>query len=344
MTRNLRALTLAVLATVLAVSSGCSSSSGSSDTSSSSGSKNLDKITYVTAFGAFGRDAFAWVAKDKGYFKDAGIDVTVQKGAAGDANLTALASGKAQFVSLDFTGATISAGKKTFTDWRAIAAVQQQTLVSVMSLPGKGISQPRDLAHKKIAAAAGSVNQKLFPAYAKLAGFDASSVTFVNSQPTQLNALLVGGQVDALSTFLLSQDGLKKAAGGKTPVVLPYSNYLTDLFGNVIVATPELMQKNPDLVKRFRDALLKGLKYSIDHPDEAAAIMNKAEPTGSTVAAAVSEIKLMTPYVTPSGGAPIGAMDEQKVARSIAILESAGLVPSGMKPADILAPDFTPKA
>lgn len=342
MTRHFRALTVAALATVLVVASGCSGSDDKGGGGSTEGGK-ADRVTYITAFGAFGRDAFAWVAKEKGYFSEAGIDVTIQKGAAVDTNLTALASGKAQFGALDFTGATIQAGKNKFKDWRAIAAIHQQTLVSIMTLEGTPIKSPKDLAGKKLAAAKGSVNQLLFPAYAGLAGLDPKTVTFVDTQPTQLNALMVAGKVDALSTFLISQGGLKKAAGGKNPVVFPYSEYLNDLFGNAIITTPSLAQNNPGLVKRFRDAALEGLKYAIDHPDEAAQILNKAEPTAD-LTAAKGEITLMKPYVTPTGGAPIGAIDEGKVAKAIAILEGAGLMPTGLKPSDIVALDLTPKA
>lgn len=49
--------------------------------------KQLDKVTYLTAFGAVGRDAFAWVAQEKGYFKESGLDVTIQLGAATGENL-----------------------------------------------------------------------------------------------------------------------------------------------------------------------------------------------------------------------------------------------------------------
>lgn len=345
MTRHFRALSLVALATVLVLASGCGGSDDDSSGSANGTSKaGPDKVSYITAFGAFGRDSFAWVAKEKGYFADAGIEVTIEKGAAVDTNLTALAAGKVQFAAMDFTGASIQAGNKKFQDWRAIAAIHQQTLVSIMTLEGTGITSPKDLAGKKVAAAKGSVNQMLFPAYAQLAGLDAKTVSFVDTQPTQLNALMVSGKVDALSTFLISQNALKKAAGGKSPVVFPYSDFLTDLFGNVITTTPKLAEENPDLVNRFRDAAMKGLKYAIEHPEEAAQILNKAEPTAD-VAAATSEIQLMTPYVTPSGGEPIGTIREERVARAIAILEGAGRVPSGsLKPTDVVNFDLTPKA
>src|SRR5204863_6589894 len=156
--------------------------------------------------------------------------------------------------------------------------IHQQTLVSIIALQGGGITVAKDLEGKKVGMATGSVNQLLFPAYAKLAGVDATKVTIQNAAPPQLPALLASKKVDALSTFLIGQKGIEKVAGGKT-VVLPYSKYLPDLVGNGIVTTKDIAKNNPDLAGRFRDAALKGLEYTIRHPGEAAAILKKAQPT-----------------------------------------------------------------
>jgi NitT/TauT family transport system substrate-binding protein len=340
MTRRYRAVLGAALVLALAATTlGCSSDDGDK---AEAGGKQLDKVTYLTAFGAVGRDAFAWVAQEKGFFRDAGFEVKIQLGAGTDPNLKALTAGQAQFGSLDMTGVMIQAGKGAFTGVRAIATVHQQTLVSIISLEGGGVNAPRDLEGKKIGAATGSVNQLLFPAYARLAGFDASKVTWVNTQPAQVPALLASGQVSAVSTFLIGKGGIEKAAGGKKSVIMPYSDYLRDLFGNGIVTTTEITEKNPEMAKRFRDVMLKALKYTIDHPEEAAEIMNKAQPSADK-GAATSEIKLMTPYVTAGGGV-FGALDEQRVSRAIAILQGAGLIPSGLTGGQVVDFDLTPKA
>jgi NitT/TauT family transport system substrate-binding protein len=322
-----------VTAAVLMVASGCSGSDDKDDVSAG----KTDKVTYVTAFGAVGRDAFAWVAKEKGFFKDAGIDIDIQKGAGTVPNLTMIKSGQAQFTTLDFTGAVIQAGTGKFTDWRAIAAIHQQTLVSIMTTKDTGITKPSDLAGKTIATASGSVSEFLFPAYAKLAGVDPATVKMQGAQTTALNGLMAQRKVDALSTFLLSKKALETASK-KEVVVMPYSDYLKDLYGNAIIAKPELIAGNPDLVKRFTAAALKGLQYTIDNPEEAATIMNKAEPTAA-VPAAIGEIQAMKPYVPPPGGAPLGHLDQQQVARGIAVLQETGLMSGTLTPEQVA--DFT---
>ncbi|GAA2605967.1 ABC transporter substrate-binding protein [Paractinoplanes durhamensis] len=329
---------LAVLVTASACSSDDDSSGGGSTVAGASG--DLKKVTYVTAFGAVGRDSFIWVAKEKGYFKDAGIDIDIQKGAGNVQNLTLIKSGGAQFAALDFTGAEIQAGLGKFTNWRAIAAIHQQTLVSIMTTADTNITKPTDLAGKKVATAKGSVSELLFPAYAKQAGLDAKTVTIEGAQTTALNGLMAQRKVDALSTFLLSKKALETVSK-KQVTVLPYSEYLSDLFGNAIIAREETIASDKDLVKKFTAAAMKGLQYTLDNPDEAAAILNKAEPTAA-VPAAVGEINAMKPYVSPPNGAPLGHLDQERVARSIAVLQGNGLMPAGLTPEKIVDFSFIP--
>ncbi|MEV4760307.1 ABC transporter substrate-binding protein [Micromonospora sp. NPDC049559] len=337
-----RVLAAGLLATVLLGASACSSSDDKSG--SDANGKALEKVTYLTTFGNAGRDAFAWVAKEKGYFKEAGLDVDIQLGKATGENVKLVAGGSAQYSNLDMIGAWIlQATTPEYKDaFRTVAAVHQQSLVAIFVKDGGNITSPRDLAGKKIGAAANSVNQLLFPAYAQLVGIDPKSVTWVNVQTTDIPATLAAGRADAVSTFLISRTGIEKAAG-KT-IVLPYNNYLSDLFGNGIVASTKTIKENPDQVKRMRDALMKGLQYTIEHPDEAVDILHKAQPS-SNPAAAKGEIDAMSPYVRPANNAPIGSMDQQRVAKALAILQGSGLFKGeNLTPDQVVNFDLTPKA
>ncbi|GIF19013.1 hypothetical protein Ate02nite_17430 [Paractinoplanes tereljensis] len=282
-----------------------------------------DTVHYATGFGAVGRDSFIWVAREKGYFRDAGIEIDIQKGAGNVPNLTLLKSNQIQFAAMDLSGAELLAGQGRFTDWRAVAAIHQQTLVSIMTTADTGITKPADLSGKTIATATGSVSEVLFPAYAKLAGLDPATVKIQGTQPTALNGLMAQRKVDAISTFLLSRKALETASK-KQVTVMPYSDYLKNLYGNVIVAQAGLIGSDRDLVQRFTTAALKGLRYTLDHPQEAAEILNKAEPTAA-IPAAVGEIEAMKPYAEP-----LGRLDEKRVTDGLAELGISTLTPAAV--------------
>jgi NitT/TauT family transport system substrate-binding protein len=331
-----RALAAIALAAATLVASGCSGGGGNP--------ASIEKVNYSTGFNTFGREAYVYVAKEKGFFKDAGLDVAVTAGNGTGENLKLLMGGKVDFTPVDFTGAMIQLGTGKAQGVTAVAAIQQRTLACIMTLDGRGISTPKDLEGKSVGDPAGSTIGLMFPTYAKLAGIDATKVKFVNVASAQLPQVLAAGTVDTIGQFVVGTPTIAKAAGGKKPVVLPYSDYITDVYGNVLVTATTIAKQKPDLVRRFTGALLKGLQYAVDNPEEAGQILHKYVPTQDATVAA-GELTLMKQYVSSSGsGVRIGALDKQRVARSIALMQGANAIPSGMTPDRLVTFDLTPKA
>ena len=318
-------LSTAMLGAASAVTGACSS-----DRPDPGVTKALDKVTYLTGLGAFGREAFAWVADAKGYFRAAGVEVTIVPGAAGDENLRKIAGNAAQFGVIDYSGAVIRAGRGNFDPFRLVAALNNQTLIAIMSLLGRGIIIPADLRGKTIAQAEGAVIKTLFPGYAKLAGLDPNTVHWVEVAATGLPALLASGKVDAIGQFVVGRPAVAAAAGRPADdvITLPYSTYMTDPYGNALVTSKQLIDTNPDLVKRFTGALIKGLTYAVANPEESGRILHNAVPATNPDTAA-AERRLLANYVGRSAsGAPVGVFEPAKVSRGIALMQSLGQFPT----------------
>ena len=129
--------------------------------------RHPEKVSFLTGLSIQGREAYVYVAMEKGYFKDAGLEVEVKPGQGTNANLQLLQSGQVDFAVLDITGALIEYGKGTFKDFTIVNAIQQRNLACLMALEGSGIAGPKDLAGKKIAYIPGGVVRTLFPTYAE---------------------------------------------------------------------------------------------------------------------------------------------------------------------------------
>lgn len=340
MAKRTRVFAAGLLAAALLLTSGCTGSDDKADANAGTG--ELQKVTYLTGFGMFGREAYVLVAKERGFFEKAGLDVEVKPGTGTGQNLKLLLSGQADYGVVDLTGALIEYGRGELKDFTVISAINQRTVTCIMSLEGNNISRPKDLEGKKIGYQPGGVNYTLFPAYAKLAGIDASKVTWVTATPPQLPQFLAAGRVDAITQLVVATPTIKNAAK-KEPVVLPYSEFLTDLYGNAVAVSKKKAQEDPDQVKRFNAAVLEGLKYSIENPDEAGEIFAKFEKT-QPAAVAAGEVKLFAPYVRAGDSEPIGVLDPARVARSIAIMQGIGLVPAGVTPEQVISTDFLPTA
>jgi NitT/TauT family transport system substrate-binding protein len=339
MTRRLGAV---VAIAALALSAACSKDDDKGNTPSKSGA--LEKVTYLSGASILGREAYVYVAIEKGYFKEAGLDVEVQAGKGTNPNLVLLQSGKVDFAALDITASLLEYGKGTFKDFTIIDAIQQRNMQTIMALQGGKISSPKDLAGKKIAYIPGGVARLLFPAYAKLAGIDDSKIQWVNIPLEQHPQNLAAGTVDAATQFAVGEPGIERASKGRKAVVLPYTDYLTDLYGVGVGVSKKELAAKPDMVRRFNEALLKGLRDAVENPAEAGKIYAKYQKI-QPEPVAIAENKLMIPYVkSASGGAAVGALDIQKVARNIAILQGAGLIPATFAPTDVVSLDYLPKS
>ncbi|MCW3817230.1 ABC transporter substrate-binding protein [Micromonospora sp. DR5-3] len=343
MRRLTRTVAAAALATALALVAGCSGDSDKSEGSKNAAGGALEKVTYLTSFGNFGRDSYAWVAKEKGFFKEAGFDVEIKPGQGTGQVIQTITGGQADFGPIDLTGGILQMGNGEAKDFVAVAAIQQRTMAAIVSVEGKNIATPKDLEGKRLADTKFSVVYNLFGTYAKLAGIDASKVTWVNNDAQALIGDLAAGKVDGIGQFVVGQPTVA-AVTKKTPVVLPYSNVMQDLYGNALITSSKIAKEKPEMVKRFVAALLKGLEYSLANPKEAADLLKKNVPA-TNPAAAAAELELMAAYVRSSNsGTAIGTLDSGRVAKSIALLQGAGALKQNLTPDQIIDFNLAPKA
>ncbi len=329
-------MTAAVAALTAVAVGGC----GGSDGEAGDGGA-LREVRYLTAFNAFGREAYAFVADEKGYFREQGLDVEISIGAGSGENMAALAGGAADFAPVDSTGYLLLKGSGKVTGITAVGAVQQKSMVGIMTLEGSGVASPRDLEGRVMGDQEGATTTILFPTYAKLANIDPAKVEITPINAGELAGALGAGKVDAIGQFVVGKPLIEKAAGGKKAVSLPFSDVLTDLYGHFLLTSDKLAAEDPELARKFTAALLKGMDYALANPAEAGRILNEAQPeTDAQVAAA--ELEIMAAYAK-GDATKLGVVDTARVQRVIGVLEGAGTMPAGKKPADFLSLDLIPQ-
>jgi NitT/TauT family transport system substrate-binding protein len=305
-----------------------------------------DKVTYLTSFGNLGRDAYIHAAVHKNYFEEVGIEVDVQYGQAGDYNHNQLLAGRAQFASIDASGAIIRAGKAKKPedrDLRIVGVVHQLTLNSLATFADKGFSSPRELGGKTLGAVVGAAPRALFPAFARLAGIDEKTIKWTDATTQNSGSLLATNRVEGLVTQMPTKPGLEKLAGGREVLMFPYSDYLSDLYGITIMTHRNVIEKNPDLVRRFNQAIMRGVRYGVNNPEEIGKVLHQVDNTADAELAA-KELAILKPNSLPGGGAPVGTFEETRMAKNIALLRDLDLIPSGLAPADIADARFLPKS
>jgi NitT/TauT family transport system substrate-binding protein len=338
---RLRRSVIALMAVLgLALVSACNG-----DDSGKEADSGLQKVSYLTSFNTFGREAYAYVALEKGYFKDAGFDVKISPGSGTVDVMKLVAGGQADYGIGDFTAIAITLAKQKLPV-TTVGMIHQRSMAAIMSLEGLGINTPKDLPGKTIGDQPGSTNTVMFPVYAKAVGIDAKSVTFLPSPPPGLPALLASGKVQGIGQFVVGEPLVQKADNKHRKVItLPYGAALPDLYGNAILTRTDLAKDHPDQVKKFTNALLKGLQDTVNDPAGAAAILKKYVPN-TDLDVATKELEIMKDYVKPQGfNGPLGDVTQDRVQKVISLLEESDAIGKGsIKPEDVVTLDLAPKS
>ncbi|MEJ5895892.1 ABC transporter substrate-binding protein [Aquabacterium sp. G14] len=207
----------------------------------------------------------------KGYFKQAGLDVTVDAGNGSGGTVTRVASGSydlglADIAALmEFHANNPDAPNKPV----AIMMVYNNTPAAVFALKKSGIQTPADLAGKKLGAPVFDAGRKAWPIFAK--ANKVSGATWVSMDPPLRETMLVRGDVDAITGFSFTSLLNLEARGAKAGdiVMFPYALHGVKLYGNAIIASPKILKENPAAVKAFLKAFAKGTKEVLANPDAA---------------------------------------------------------------------------
>jgi NitT/TauT family transport system substrate-binding protein len=94
----------------------------------------------------------------------------------------------------------------------------------------------------------------------------------VNIDPASRVPMLAAGKVQAIDLFIMSEPAIRRAVPNAKPVCLFAGDYGLDIYANSIGVTEDFLTKNPDVVKKFVRAALKGWKDALANPEEAARI------------------------------------------------------------------------
>lgn len=302
-----------------------------------------DSIDYATSFGNFGRDAYVYVAIEKGYFAQANLDVKVTSGPGSVDNMKFVAAGRLDYAPVDI-GALVVTRANEGVPVKVISVVHQNTMSAILSLQESNIRRPADLVGKTLADSPASTVRVLFPLYARKAGIDASRVQWRDAAPPALPALLASKQVDGIGQFVVGRP-LVATAAQKPIAALRYSDFLPGLLGIGIVASDEKIRDNPGEVRRFTRAINRGLKYAIDNPNEAARILKKYQPLVNEAVAA-QELKIMKFFVETQGVRKygIGYIDIAKMKSTTSVIANGFRLGNKIGFRDIYAPGFVKTA
>jgi NitT/TauT family transport system substrate-binding protein len=304
-----------------------------------------DKVALSLDWVVNGTHAGYFVAKEKGFYKDAGLDVTISRGFGSGDTVKRVANGSATFGIAD-SGAIIAARANDDIPVRMVAMIYDRSSLGLIYLKQSGITSPKDLEGRKLGRSASGASVNMLPGFFKANNVDRSKITEVVIDGALFLPMLMSGQVEAVTEQAINIGRFKKAAKdtGKEALAMRYADYGLTTYGNALIASASTVQDKPDLVKRFTEATLKGNAYAIDHPDEAISILRTSNPEveaeGATDELMVLKETETTPDVAKYG---VGYIDEKKLAATIETVTSALSLKRPLQVNELYVPGFLPQ-
>ncbi|MED3551665.1 ABC transporter substrate-binding protein [Cytobacillus praedii] len=262
-------ITLICTALLLA---GCSSGN---DQTKEKDKKDLEKVTVVLDWTPNTNHTGLYVAKEKGYFEEEGLDVEIiMPGEAGADQLTA--SGKADFgVSYQ---ESITQARVQGVPLVSVAAVIQHNTSGFASPAEKNIKSPKDFAGKTYGGWGSPVEKSVLDSLMKIEKANVEDVSIVNMGDADFFTA-VKRDID-FAWIYYGWTGVEAELRGEKINMVYLTDYSEklDYYTPVLATNEKMIESYPETVKAFVKAASKGYKYTIENPKEAADILMKAAP------------------------------------------------------------------
>ena len=284
------------------------------------------------------------LADDKGFFAEQNIDVEILEGKGSGDVVPLIAQKEDDFGYLNLT--TVSIGISKGMPIKVVAGLMGKHPSGLAYFEDKPVNEPKDLEGKIVALAPGEAFAVIYPAFAEKWGIDTSKVNTVNLDPSVKNQAFLEGDIDVLPLYINNELPLLRTMVDKEINVLMPAEYGFNTIANGIITHQDTIDSNPDLVRRFVAAVVKGYQYTLEHPEEAleAIKLRSTELAGQPEDVLLEQVRLTMSLIHSQAteGKPIGWMAEEDWDRTLDLLFSTGGIETRPANVDVFTNEFVP--
>lgn len=301
----------------------------------------LKKVTLRLDWLFQGPNSGFMIAREKGYYKEAGLDVEIGPGKGSGSTAQLVASKATQFGFADgyVVGNSVTKGLAI----KNVGSIYRRNPNAIIVLDESDIKTLKDLEGRSIAITVGGAQFQQWPALAKGAGIDTSKIKVVNMAPSGIAPALIKGQVPAVAGYAQGYVPIIEARGKKKVRMFWFADHGVTAVSNGIIVHQDLLKSDPELVRAFVTPTIKGFLYGRQNPEEAISIVKQYSPTVNA-AIAMRQMELSwKSWVTPNTrGKPLGWSSEKDWQGTIDTLKRYGGVTTALTTDQLYTNEFVP--
>ena len=234
-----------------------------------------------------------YAAVEKGYYAEAGFDVSLRELRPEMDYVDEVLSGRADY---GIGSSYILLRRLQGDPLIALAAIFQHAPDVILTLKESGITTPQQIAGKRLLVSPSG--QALISAVLIQEGVDLNSVKFVDHTKWRIDALQ-SGLTDAFGAYTTNELYFLERAGVELNVIQPRA-YGIDFYADVLFTSRDMLKKFPERTARFVAASLKGWKYAMSHPEEIIDIIVSDYHPGKSREQLVHEAEAMSKLILPN--------------------------------------------
>ena len=281
-----------------------------------------------------------YTAIERGYFRDAGLDVRPRVPSDPSAPIKEVAAGRVD-LAISYEPEVLLARDQGLPV-KAVAALVDTPLTSLIWLQGSGIDNVKGLRGKTIATAGIPYQEDYLRTILERSGLSPDDLEVVNVQQGLLPAIL-SGRADAMLGGFLNVEGVDLRLRGKQPTVIPVDRLGIPTYDElVLVANSDNLDDEEQNVRLFIAALERGTKAAVANPEAATeSVLDAGKGLNPKFTAA--EVRKTLPLLLPKGSErPYGYMDPAAWQRFAQFFADHGLIEALPSTGDVLTNELLP--
>ncbi|MBX9761385.1 MAG: ABC transporter substrate-binding protein [Beijerinckiaceae bacterium] len=305
-----------------------------------------DKVIFQLDWLPGGDKAPIYICINRGFCKEAGLDVSIASGRGSTEAITKLGTGSSDIGSAGME-ALMAAKAREKVPVVAVMSIFNQGPHAFFTLKGNNVTEMKDVKGKRVATSPFTASNVFLPLVLSDMGMSESDIRLTKADPGALGPMLMTGATDVIIAWMtdVSRYTNQAIAAKREIVVMPWSTQGLNLYSASLVASEKFLKERPDVARRFVAAYKKSMEFANSNQAESVKAVTSVVPELNAVDVEGSlkdMLVLMHNDVSAKDG--LGSLEPKRLAETWArTAASLKLDPKSLDPETVVDRSFMPK-